>query len=79
VAGVRSLLERQQPKSPNFESLATHPVHTAAPISFGVTAARLTLFPLSPSSGPRSTGDNFLRDDLMGRLKAGPLTWALRA
>jgi hypothetical protein len=66
-------------KSPKVQSLATHPFYTAAPISFGVMAAKIGIFPLSQSSVPRSSGHDFLREDLIARLKTGPLTWALRA
>jgi hypothetical protein len=62
------------------ESFATHAFHTAAPISFGSTAAKLALFPLaSGRSEPFAHGDDYLRDDLTARLRTGPLSWALRA
>jgi Catalase len=64
--------------SPKVRSLATHPFHTAAPISFGKTAAKLGLFPLEASILPVGGGRDFLREDLFARLKSAPLSWALR-
>ncbi|HXK20352.1 MAG TPA: catalase [Polyangiaceae bacterium] len=63
------------------KSFATHTFHTAAPIAFGKTAAKLALFP-SPSPSPSPSpakGADFLRHDLTARLKQGPLAWTLRA
>jgi hypothetical protein len=66
-------------QNPKVESFATHPFHTAAPISFGSTAAKLGLFPLRAQAIPAARGDDSLRLDLIARLKAAPLSWALRA
>ena len=67
-------------KAPKVKSFATHTFHTAAPISFGAgRAAKLGLFPVGNPSSPPTSGDDALRADLIARLKAGPLTWALRA
>jgi Catalase len=66
-------------KAPKVKSFATHAFHTAAPISFGGLAAKLGLFPLGNPPSPPTSGDDALRSDLIARLKAGPLTWALRA
>jgi hypothetical protein len=60
-------------------SFATHAFHTAAPISFGATAAKLALFPMPGSPLPAARGDDALRADLIARLKTGPLVWSLRA
>jgi len=62
------------------ESYATHAFHTAAPIAFGNTAAKLALFPDEPDAGGESvTGDDYLRRDLSARLARGTLRWTLRA
>ncbi len=66
-------------KAPKVTSFATHAFHTAAPISFGGLAAKLALFPVGNPPSPPTSGDDALRADLIARLKAGPLTWALRA
>lgn len=65
---------------PKVASLATIPFYTAAPLRFGKTAAKLGLFPFgaSQASPPQSVPENHLRDDLVTRLKSGPLTWSLR-
>jgi hypothetical protein len=60
---------------PKVTSMATIPLYTAAPIRFGATAAKLALFPDAKQLAPAAS----LRDDLIARLKAGPLTWTLRA
>src|SRR5450755_1231254 len=73
-----SILKRAL-SSPKVLSFATHAFHTAAPISFGPSAAKLGLFPVPGSNIAASTGDHFLRADLVQRLKAGPLAWSLRA
>jgi len=67
-------------KANKVKSYATHAFHTAAPISFGAgRAAKLGLFPVGNPSSPPTSGEDALRADLTARLKAGPLTWALRA
>jgi catalase len=67
-------------KAPKVKSFATHTFHTAAPISFGAgRAAKLGLFPVGNPPSPETSGADALRADLTARLKAGPLTWALRA
>ncbi|HEX6275411.1 MAG TPA: catalase [Polyangiaceae bacterium] len=61
-------------------SFATHPFYTAAPIAFGGTAAKLGLFPEPDGVAARPVkGGDYLRDDLLGRLRAGALVWSLRA
>ncbi len=61
-------------------SFATHAFHTAAPIAFGNSAAKLALFPLANrGTAPIAGGADYLRDDLTARLRAGQLSWALRA
>lgn len=62
------------------QSFATHTFHTAAPIAFGKSAAKLALVPASTSPAPAvAKGDDFLRADLNARLAQGPLVWTLRA
>jgi hypothetical protein len=61
-------------------SFATHTFHTAAPIAFGSSAAKLALVPVpNDAPAPASSGDDTLSQDLKARLKRGPLSWALRA
>jgi hypothetical protein len=66
-------------KTPKVYSYALHAFHTAAPIAFGPSAAKLALFPLQKSNDPGSLTDTGLRDDLVRRLNMGPLVWSLRA
>jgi hypothetical protein len=62
------------------KSFATHTFHTAAPIAFGKSAAKLALFPHpSPEPSSPAKGPEFLRHDLSARLKQGALTWSLKA
>jgi hypothetical protein len=62
------------------ESYATHVFHTAAPIAFGKTAAKLGLFPLgNDADAPSVSGRDYLRDDLAARLQKGALGWSVRA
>jgi hypothetical protein len=62
------------------ESYATHAFHTAAPIAFGKTAAKLGLFPLdNVADAPAVSGPDYLRDDLVARLQKGALAWSVRA
>ena len=65
-------------KAPKVRSFATHAFHTAAPIAFGATAAKLGLFPMPGSPMPAARGEDALRADLVDRLKTGPLVWSLR-
>jgi catalase len=73
-----SILKRAL-SSPKVESYATHAFHTAAPIAFGGTAAKLGLFPISSPPFPATKGDDALREDLVARLRNSSLSWALRA
>jgi len=62
------------------ESYATHVFHTAAPIAFGKTAAKLGLFPLgNEADTPSVSGPDYLRDDLVARLQKSALAWSVRA
>jgi hypothetical protein len=61
-------------KTPKVTSMATIPFYTATPIRFGETAAKLAIFPDATPGQPALS----LRDDLVARLAAGPLTWTLR-
>ncbi len=62
------------------KSFATHSFHTAAPIAFGDTAAKLALVPVpNDAPAPAANGEDYLRRDLAARLKQGALSWALRA
>jgi hypothetical protein len=62
------------------ESFATHAFHTAAPIAFGASAAKLALVPV-PGAAPAAppSGRDYLRRDLTSRLQQGSLSWSLRA
>jgi catalase len=60
-------------------SFATHEFNTAAPVTLGDSAAKLGLFPLDPGEFPATSGDDYLREDLVARLRAGALRWSLRA
>jgi hypothetical protein len=62
------------------KSFATHTFHTAAPIAFGKTAAKLALAPVpGDAPAPPAKGPDFLRQDLTARLQRGALSWTLRA
>jgi hypothetical protein len=62
------------------QSFATHTFHTAAPIAFGDSAAKLALFPLDAEGEALSvSGPDYLHDDLSARLQRGSLRWSLRA
>jgi hypothetical protein len=66
--------------APKVSSLATTAFYTAVPLRFGATAAKLALVPLAPApaqGGSRSP--DALREDLVARLRSGPLSWSLRA
>ncbi|PTL81313.1 catalase [Vitiosangium sp. GDMCC 1.1324] len=60
---------------PKVPSLASVPFYTALPLRFGTMAAKLALFPVGPSAG--GTADA-LRENLISRLRSGPLSWSLR-
>jgi hypothetical protein len=65
---------------PKVTSMATTPHYTALPLRFGATAAKLAVFPVGPTAvSPSSGTPESLRDDLVTRLRNGPLTWSLRA
>jgi hypothetical protein len=67
---------------PKVRSYATHAFHTAAPIAFGKSAAKLALFPVvngTPAPAPPKKGDDYLQQDLIARLRQGPLSWTMRA
>lgn len=62
------------------KSYANHTFHSAAPVAFGRTAAKLALFPTGNAEArPIAKGSEYLKQDLLGRLKQGPLSWTLRA
>lgn len=64
---------------PKVTSLATARFYTALPIRFGPTAAKLGLFPegaAEPAS--RSSAPDALRQDLVARLRQGPVSFSLR-
>jgi hypothetical protein len=63
---------------PAVGSLATARFYTALPLRFGETAAKLALLPQT-SGGALAKGKDFLRDDLVQRLKAGPVEYRLQA
>jgi hypothetical protein len=61
-------------------SFATHAFHTAAPIAFGATAAKLSLVPSSDAAAaPAPKGRDYLRRELTSRLQEGAVSWTLRA
>ncbi len=64
--------------APRVTSMHAVPFYTALPIRFGQTAAKLALFPESFVPGARRGSDDSLREDLVERLRAGPLEWSLR-
>ncbi|RYZ05255.1 MAG: catalase [Myxococcales bacterium] len=67
-------------RADKVKSYATHGFHTAAPIAFGKSAAKLALFPNGNSEvGPRVKGNDYLRQEIAARLEEGPLSWTLRA
>jgi hypothetical protein len=66
-------------RSPKVRSYATHAFHTAAPLALGAVAAKLALFPLPSPEVPAARGAGYLRTDIISRIEAGPLSWALRA
>jgi hypothetical protein len=70
---------RRLTKGKKVTSFATTDFHTGAPIAFGGAAAKLGLFPLGSDTSPSPGGDDGLRADLLRRLEAGPLSWAVRA
>ncbi|HVY28983.1 MAG TPA: catalase [Polyangiaceae bacterium] len=64
------------------KSFSTHAFHTAAPIAFGKSAAKLALVPAESNAGTApevAKGDDFYRLDLSARLARAPLSWTLRA
>jgi hypothetical protein len=62
------------------KSFATHSFHSGAPIAFGNSAAKLALVPVpNDTPAPSVSGDDYLKQDLIARLKQGPLSWSLRA
>ncbi len=65
--------------SPKVASYATHAFHTAAPILLAGSAAKLGLFPIPSPIFPATQGAGALREDLLARLRQGPLSWSLRA
>jgi hypothetical protein len=65
---------------PKVASLATIPFYTALPLRFGATAAKLAIFPVGPTAAGAASGTpGALREDLVSRLRTGPLTWSFRA
>jgi hypothetical protein len=65
--------------NPSVASYATHAFNTAVPVAFGPTAAKLGLVP-APDQGvpPSVDGPDYLRDDLVARLRRGSLSWSVR-
>jgi hypothetical protein len=67
-------------RAEKVKSFATHAFHTAAPIAFGKSAAKLALFPNGNAEvGPAVKGNDYLSQDIIARLKQGSLSWTLRA
>ena len=64
---------------PKVASMATGTFYSAVPIRFGDRAAKVGLFPLAAApAGAPAAGPGKLRDDLLARLKAGPVEYSLR-
>lgn len=63
---------------PKPKSFATSPFYTGAPISWGDTAARLAIVPVSAPSASVD-GENLFRDDMIARIKQGPIVYSVRA
>ncbi len=67
-------------RAEKVKSYATHAFHSAAPVAFGRTAAKIALFPSgNAEQGPAVKGNDYLRQDITARLKQGPLAWTMRA
>jgi catalase len=62
---------------PKVASMATARFYTAAPLRFGDSAAKLAIFPEAQGGAP-AAGRDGLRDELAARLKAGPISYALK-
>ena len=77
--GTFSLLKRLA-ASPRVMSMLSTPFYTTLPLRFGATAAKLALFPEAPVQAPTELGSaDALREELITRLRTGPLAWSLRA
>ena len=64
---------------PKVSSMATGTFYSAVPIRFGEQAVKVGLFPLAAAEpGAPAAGPGKLRDDLLARLKAGPVEYSLR-
>jgi hypothetical protein len=67
-------------RSEKVKSFATHSFHSGAPIAFGSKAAKLALVPVpNDAPAPSVSGTDYLKQDLIARLKQGPISWSLRA
>lgn len=67
-------------RAEKVKSYAVHSFHTAAPVAFGRSAAKIGLFPNgNAEQGPAVKGNDYLRQDLTARLKQGALSWTMRA
>ncbi|MFV8750806.1 hypothetical protein ACNOYE_09670 [Nannocystaceae bacterium ST9] len=60
-------------------SMASTRFYTALPLRFGDRAVKLDLLPETEPSPSLGKGDDALRDDLIARLKTGPIAYRLRA
>ncbi len=63
---------------PKVPSMATGTFYTCVPHRYGEDACKLSIVPLQPPAPPPAKGYSSLRDDLIARLKTGPLEWSLR-
>ena len=63
---------------PKIPSMATGTFYTCVPLRYGEDACKLSIVPLQPPAPPPAKGYGSLRDDLIARLKSGPLEWSLR-
>ena len=62
------------------DSMATIDFYSAVPLAFGKFATKLRIQPRNPASGAVNVSDeDYLRHDLIDRLRKGPLRWDLLA
>ena len=78
LGGTLSVV-RSLKNMPKVASMATGTFYSAVPIRFGEQAVKLGLFPLAAAEpGAPAAGPGKLRDDLLARLRAGPVEYSLR-
>lgn len=75
--GATLRLLKRLASMPRPTTLATGTFYTALPLRFGTMAAKLALVPVD-ISGAVTGNAGSLREDLVARLRTGPLSWSLR-